>query len=182
MNWILFGPELYLFVMTAVFFGFSVLGRPNPRRDFLTALVMAAAGVVMSIGAVGLQGTLFAGVYRVDLFSQAFKVILVSGLFLVISLCSELRGIREDRHPEFYLLLSLCTLAMTIMVSSVELLTLYIALELTSYSLYILVALRKGSGFHTEAGIKYFLLGFHFGNPLFGLAFLWRSRDLWWSS
>jgi NADH-quinone oxidoreductase subunit N len=176
MNWILFAPELYLFLMTAVFFAISMLARPHPRRDFLTALWMAAVGMIITIGAVDFQGALFSGVYRVDLFSQVFKVILMIGLFLVISLCSELDGIREDRHPEFYLLLCLCTLAMMVLVSSVELLTLYVALELTSYSLYILVALRKGYGLQTEAGIKYFLLGASTSAVmLFGLAFLFGA-------
>jgi NADH-quinone oxidoreductase subunit N len=176
MNWILFAPELYLFLMTAVFLGISMIARPHPRRDFLAALWMTALGVIITIAAIRLQGTLFSGVYRVDLFSQAFKVLLMIGLFLVVSLCSELEGIREDRHPEFYLLLSVCTLAMMVLVSSVELLTLYVALELTSYSLYILVALRKGYGLQTEAGIKYFLLGASTSAVmLFGLAFLFGA-------
>ena len=176
MNWILFLPELYLFLMTAVFFGISMSARPHSRKNFLAALGMAAAGVVITIGTVGLQGTIFSGVYRVDLFSQIFKVLLMIGLFLAISLCSELEGIREDRHPEFYLLLSVCTLGMMVLVSSVELLTLYVALELTSYSLYILVALRKGRGLQTEAGIKYFLLGASTSAVmLFGLASLFGA-------
>jgi NADH-quinone oxidoreductase subunit N len=176
MSWILFAPEIYLFLMTAVFFGISMLARPHPRRDFLTALWMSALGVIIAIAAIHLQGTLFSGVYRVDLFSQAFKVLLMIGLFLVISLCPELEGIRDNRHPEFYLLLSVCTLGMMVLVSSVELLTLYVALELTSYSLYILVALRKGYGLQTEAGIKYFLLGASTSAVmLFGLASLFGA-------
>jgi NADH-quinone oxidoreductase subunit N len=176
MNWILCLPELYLFLMTAVFFGISMSAKRHSRMDFLAALGMAAAGVVITMGTAGLQGTLFSGVYRADLFSQVFKVLLMIGLFLVISLCSELEGIRENRHPEFYLLLSVCTLGMMVLVSSVELLTLYVALELTSYSLYILVALRKGRGLQTEAGIKYFLLGASTSAVmLFGLASLFGA-------
>jgi NADH-quinone oxidoreductase subunit N len=176
MSWVLFAPELYLFLMTAVFFAISMSAVPHPRRDFLTALWMSALGVIITVAAIRPQGTLFSGAYRVDLFSQAFKVLLMIGLFLVISLCSELKGIREDRHPEFYLLLSVCTLGMMVLVSSVELLTLYVALELTSYSLYILVALRKGQGLQTEAGIKYFLLGASTSAVmLFGLASLFGA-------
>ena len=144
--------------------------------DFQAALASRRCRGSDYDGTVGLQGTLFSGVYRVDLFSQVFKVLLMIGLVLVISLCSELEGIREDRHPEFYLLLSVCTLGMMILVSSVELLTLYVALELTSYSLYILVALRKGGGLQREAGIKYFLLGASTSAVmLFGLACLFGA-------
>ncbi len=88
MKWILFSPELYLLLMTAVFLGISMLAGPHPRRDFIAGLFMAAAGVLVTIGAVGFQGTLFTEAYRVDLFSQVFKLLLMIGLFFVISLCS----------------------------------------------------------------------------------------------
>jgi NADH-quinone oxidoreductase subunit N len=176
MKWILFIPELYYLLMAAVFFALAMIGRPNPKRDFSVALSLAAAGLLVCIGTVKSEGTLFYGVYRVDLFSQIFKVMIGTGLFLVASLCSELAGIRGHRHSEFYLLLTTCTLGMMMLVSSVELLTLYIALELTSYSLYIMVPLRKGDGVHMEAGIKYFLIGAATSAVmLFGLASLYGA-------
>jgi NADH-quinone oxidoreductase subunit N len=176
MNWILFGPELYLLLMMAIFIGISMLADPDPRRDFLLAFWLTAAGLMLTIGAVGFRGTLFAEAYRADLFSQLFKILIMAGLFLVIALCSELESIRKENHPEFYSLLALCSFAMMILVSSMELLTMYVALELTSYSLYILVAFRRGRGVHTEAGIKYFLLGASTSAvTLFGLASLYGA-------
>jgi NADH-quinone oxidoreductase subunit N len=176
MNWLSFAPEIVLLAITGVFFGLSVLAEPNPRRDFMAALLMSGFGLLISIGSVGFEASLFSDAYRIDLFSQVFKILVMTGLFLVISLCSELESVKKERHPEFYLLLSICTLAMMILVSSVELLTMYVSLELASYSLYILVALRKGSGLQTEAGIKYFLLGATTSAvTLFGLACLYGS-------
>jgi NADH-quinone oxidoreductase subunit N len=176
MKWLLFIPELSLLVMAALFFSLSMLRRPNPRRDFHVALFLAALGVLVSLATVRFEGTLFHEVYRVDLFSQVFKVLLAMGLFLVVCLCSELNSIRDRRHPEFYLLLATCTLGLMMLVSAVELLTIYIALELASYSLYILVPLRKGDGVHMEAGIKYFLLGAATSAVmLFGLASLYGA-------
>jgi NADH-quinone oxidoreductase subunit N len=59
------------------------------------------------------------------------------------------------------------------MVSSVDLLTLYVSLEVSSYSLYLLVALRKGEGAQREASIKYLLTGAATSTVmLFGLALL----------
>ena len=174
MNWALFIPELYFLFMIAVFFGLSMLVRPNPKRDYFVALVLVSIGVAVCAASVRLEGGVFFGVDRVDLFSQVFKVILAAGLFLVISICSELNGIEEQNHPEFYLLLTTCTLAMMLLVSSVELLTIYVALELSSYSLYILVPLRRGYGVHVESGIKYFLVGaFASAIMLFGIATLY---------
>jgi NADH-quinone oxidoreductase subunit N len=120
----------------------------------------------------------FADVYQVDFFSQLFKILLALGLFLVVCLCSELRGIEERQHPEYYLLLSISTLGTMMMVSSVELLTLYVSLELSSYSLYLLVALRKGEGTHREASIKYLLTGAATSAVmLFGLALLFGAAS-----
>lgn len=157
--WTLFIPELYCLLMALVFFGLAMSARPNPRRDYFAALFMAGVGVVVALACVRLEGTLFFEAYRVDLFSQVFKVMLAMGFFLVVCLCTELNGIEERHHPEFYLFLTTCTLAMMMLVSSVELLTIYVALELSSYSLYILVPLRRGHGIDVEAGIKYLMVG-----------------------
>jgi NADH-quinone oxidoreductase subunit N len=174
MEWSLFIPELYLLLMTGVFFCLAMVGRSNPKRDFFIALILATVGVAVCLASVKLEGVLFFKVYRVDLYSQVFKVILAVGLFLVICICSELNGIEKRHHPEFYLLLAICTLAMMLLVSSVELLTIYVALELSSYSLYILVPLRRGYGAHVESGIKYFLIGaFASAVMLFGIASLY---------
>jgi NADH-quinone oxidoreductase subunit N len=173
MKWILFIPELYCLLMAAAFFCLAMASRPNPRRDHLSALILSAVGVVVSLASVRLEGMIFFDAYQVDLFSQVFKVMLAISLFLVIYLCTELKGIEERLHPEFYLFLSICTLAMMMLASSVELLTIYVALELSSFSLYILVPLRRGFGIDVEAGIKYFMVGAAASAMmLFGLSYI----------
>lgn len=176
MTWVLLIPELHFLFMAAVFFCLSLLGPPDPRRDHRIALFLTAVGAILSLLAVRMEGMPFLGIYRVDLFSQIFKAMLAVGSFLVVYLCSELKGIPEDRHSEFYFLMSICTMAMMLLVSSVELVTIYVTLELTSYSLYVLVPLRKGYGIHVEAGIKYFLAGAATsGVTLFGMACLYGA-------
>jgi len=156
MNWVLITPEIYFLLIAVVFFVLTMIRTKNSGRDYKLALVFALAGVVINVIAVRFEGS-FHDVYRVDLFSQVFKVLVSMGFFLVVCICSDLSGISERRHPEFYLLLTVCTLAMMMLVSSVELLTVYLSLELTSYGLYILVALRRDYGM--AAGIKYFFIG-----------------------
>ena len=172
--WILFSPEIFYFLSGLVFLGLSMTGRSNPRRDYSIALALAALGVVVCLAFVKLNGTLFYKTYQVDLFSQVFKVMLSLGLFLIVCICSELSGIEKRFHAEFYLLVFVCTFAMMLLVSAVHLLTIYIALELSSYSLYILVSLRRWKGFGLEAGIKYFFIGvFASAVMLFGVALLY---------
>ncbi len=175
MNWTIIAPELYFLGTAGVFFTLAMRRGSDSRREYLAALALAMGGLLVGLVSLKLQGS-FPRVYRVDLFSQVFKVLLSAGFFLIVCICSELDGIPRPRHPEFYLLLSLCTLAMMLLVSSVELLTIYAALELSSYSLYILVPLRKGNGLHVEAGIKYFLMGAATSAVmLFGMASLYGA-------
>ena len=159
MKWVLFLPELSFVVMAAVFFGVSVQRKANPRSSYLLAVALSSAAVLIAVISARFEGTLFFDCYKVDLFSQVFKLLLALGTMLVIFVCSELKGIEESRHPEFYMLISICTLGMMMLVSAVELLTIYIALELSSYSLYLLVPMRRGQDENVEAGIKYFMIG-----------------------
>jgi len=175
MKWLILGPEIYFLAVGAVFLAFSVM-RPNEKRDFSAALLLAGLGVAITLAAIRLEGSLFHGAYRIDLFSQLLKGLLSFGFFLVVCLCSSLKGIDETRQSEFYFLVTTCTLGMMLLVSSFELLTLYVALELASYSLYALVPLRSGGGQQMEAGIKYFLSGIATSAlMLFGLAFLFAA-------
>jgi NADH-quinone oxidoreductase subunit N len=177
MKWSILGPEIYFLAVAAVFLILSMM-RSNRRRDYSTAILLAGLGVAVTLAAVRMEGTLFHEAYRADLFSQVFKTLLSIGFFLVVCLCSNLNGIHEKRHPEFYLLLATCTLGMMLLVSSQELLTMYVALELTSYSLYALVPLRSGGGQQMEAGIKYFLIGIATSAlMLFGMASLFGATQ-----
>jgi NADH-quinone oxidoreductase subunit N len=174
MNWMIFSPELYFLIIGVVFLCLSMVSNTGNQRSYFIALVLASIGVGVCLAGVQFKGGLFNQTYRIDLFSQVFKVMLSMGFFLVVCLCSELNGIEENRHPEFYFLLTICTLSMMMLVSSVHLLTIYIALELSSYSLYTLVFLRKGRRRGVEAGIKYFLIGASASAVmLFGFALLY---------
>lgn len=176
MNWTLFTPELYCFIAVVIFTVMAMVPRLTARTLFHAALGLAALGLILTLASVRLEGLLFVGVYRVDLFSQVFKVMLFMGLFLVVCLCTDLRGIAERRHADFYLLLFSSTLAMMLLVSSVHLLTIYVALELSSYSLYVLVALRRERHMAVEAGLKYFLVGVTSSAVmLFGIALLYGT-------
>jgi NADH-quinone oxidoreductase subunit N len=178
MKWMIFSPEIYYLLVGLWFLALSMLPRARSRRNYFSALFLAAAGILVCLITVKSEGVLFFNAYQVNLFSQVFKVLLSLGLFLVICLCPNLTAIKAKHHPEFYLLLFVCTLAMMLLVSSVHLLAIYVSLELSSYALYILVALRRGKDMGIEAGIKYFLIGiFASAVMLFGLALLYGTTQ-----
>ena len=179
MKWMIFSPEIYYLLASLWFLSLSMIPRSNPRRDYFSALFLAAGGIVVCLITVRSEGFLFVNAYRVDLFSQVFKVLLSLGLFLIVCLCANLSGIRDKHHSDFYLLLFVCTLAMLLLVSSVHLLAMYVSLELSSYALYILVALRSNKDLSIEAGLKYFLIGITASAVmLFGLALLYATTQV----
>ena len=174
-DYLIFIPELYTLAVALVFLVLA-MARPDHRRDQTVAVLAAGVGVLVCLTGVFFRGELFFDTYRVDLFSQVFKVMLLTGLFFVLVMCKELEGVAESFRSEFYLLLFVCTLSMMMLVSSVHLLTVYVALELSSYSLYILVFLRKERELGAPAGIQYFLMGATASAiMLFGLAFLYAA-------
>jgi NADH-quinone oxidoreductase subunit N len=172
----LFAPELYFLLMALVLFFCSLRQQPDTAKDFRLFLVMAGGGILVAALSLFQQGTLFYASYQVDLFSQIFKFALALGLFLVALICHQLPGIEDRFQAEFYLFLTTCTVGMMMLVSAVELITIYISLELASYSLYILIPMRKGDGIDVEAGIKYLFIGAVSSCfMLFGLSYLFGA-------
>ncbi len=182
MNWITAGPEILYFAASLLFLLLSFAAPQNHvsdgghRREYLTAVFLACAGILVCLVSVRAEGWLFIRIYSVDLFSQVFKTLVSLGLFLIVCICGSISDIDERRHNEFYFLLFSCTLALMLLVSADHLLSIYLSLELSSYSLYVLVALRKRRAMGLEAGIKYFLIGsFASAVMIFGMALLYAT-------
>lgn len=168
-----FAHETYLCLASLVLF-LLCLGSTRPGVGRGAALLLSLGAVASAVWAFGARGELFSGTYRVDAFSQAFKVLIALGFFLAVAFGEGLRGVESEHETDYFLFLSLSVLGLTLLVSGVELLTLYIALELSSYSLYILVPLRRaGMRSQAEAGVKYVLFGaVASGVSLFGMSYV----------
>ena len=116
-------------------------------------------------------GTAFYGTVETSPFTVFFHV-LICGIVLVALLLS-LDTLPEDSHHqgEYYALMTFGAVGMCLLSSAVELLVVFIALEISSISTYILAGYRKETGQGPEAAIKYFLLGsFATGFLLYGIA------------
>ncbi len=116
------------------------------------------------------------GFYSINNFTSFFKVLLLllSGTILFLS-DNYLK--KNDLHIyEFPILICLSVLGMLIMVSSNDLLVLYIGVEMQSLSLYIIAAFRRDNLRSTEAGLKYFVLGaLSSGILLYGISLIYGS-------
>ncbi|MCK5915832.1 MAG: NADH-quinone oxidoreductase subunit N, partial [Deltaproteobacteria bacterium] len=167
-------PELVLIVTVLVLFAASL---KKIKGAGLTSIALAGTFLTLAATVIsgGAAGTIFAGAYQLDGLSQLIKVLLAGGLFLIFVMCRSLSGIEEEMQNEFYLFLSLSTLGLMMMSSAVELLTILVCLEISSYALYVVISFRKGEGRRTEveAGIKYVLFGAAAtGISLFGISYI----------
>ncbi len=115
--------------------------------------------------------TYFAGMVRVDLFVQMFRLMFVVALILAVFIALDVKGLKTN--GEFYGLLIFSVVGMGFMASAYNIVMLYVALETTSISLYMLAGFIRESSVSTEAGIKYFLFGaFTSTVLLYGLSLL----------
>jgi NADH-quinone oxidoreductase subunit N len=122
------------------------------------------------------QGTGFFGTVETSAFTVFFHV-LICGIVLVALLLS-IDTLPEHSHHqgEFYALIVFGAVGMCLLTSAVELLVVFIALEISSISTYVLAGYRKQTGRGPEAAIKYFLLGsFATAFLLYGIALIFGA-------
>jgi NADH-quinone oxidoreductase subunit N len=174
-NFAAFLPELVLLAGALVLF-FVTLGENRARLAKGTALFISLIGIVATIGCVGEQATLFDGVYRVDLFSQVLKLIFAFGFALLLLLSGELNDIRKEVKPEYYLFLTISVAGLMMLVSSVDLIAIIVALEVSAFPLYLMIPMRRereGQRSQMESAIKYMMFGVAAnGVMFFGMSYL----------
>jgi len=122
------------------------------------------------------QGTGFYGTVETSAFTIFFHI-LICGIVLVALLLS-LDTLPEDSHHqgEYYALVVFGAVGMCLLTGAVELLVVFIALEISSISTYVLAGYRKQTARGPEAAIKYFLLGsFATAFLLYGVAFIFGA-------
>jgi len=117
---------------------------------------------------------LLGGSYAADGVSWLGKIVIVIGTGLAGAVSMDAPAIREKYHGAFAALLLAAALGMMVLVSSRELVTMYVGLETSSVSLYGLAALAKKDVLSLEAGIKYLVVGaLSSGLLLYGLALVY---------
>lgn len=153
-------PELAL----ATAAGVIILGDAFARRGlprgaiFALAMISLAASAALAILLLRLDTTAFNGMLTVDAFAVYFKLLFLGAAALVLLASTPLLDAAPEHKGEFVGLLLLATAALMLLAAARELITVYLALEMSSLSIAFLSAWRKHELRSTEAGLKYFLL------------------------
>lgn len=184
----------------------ETIPRPEEYLRILPELVLSAFGIVIMLldplieeersqkllGRIALAGTLaglgatwfmsespgpaFSDFVRADSFSVFFHVLVISVAAVVILTSYEYMAVQHIRAGEYYSLILFGTAGMALMSSAVELVLIFIALEISSISTYILAGFRRREASSSESSLKYFLLGsFATAFFLYGVALMFGA-------
>jgi len=154
-------PEILLSLYAML----ALLGGVYGGKDRLSVpLIFATAGVfvilafIVSGSSNGTQ-TAFGGMFINDGFARFSKVLILVSAAVVLIISPDYLRSRKLLHFEYPILIALSVVGMMVMVSSGDLMSLYMGLELQSLCLYVVASMRRDSLKSTEAGLKYFVLG-----------------------
>jgi len=158
LNLALFIPELTLavFAIIVILLDLFIEQKKVLVQVSISGLVIAAGISVAMWG--GSFPAIFNNMLAVDNFAIFFKLLFLGIAFLVILASIDYVARFARFQGEYYALILLSTLGMMLMAATADLISIYIALELTSISLYALVGFLKDKK-STEASLKYLLLG-----------------------
>jgi len=153
-------PEAVLVVTVLSVLG---IGLARPRASGLCCFValVGLAGAAIAIFLLPTSAALFGGMLVIDPLNSFFKIICLGlGALTVFLSQQEPPSSSPKTHPgEYVAMLLLAIIGMLLLVGSEELLMIFIGLELTGLSLYVLTAFDRTDVRSAEAGIKYFLFG-----------------------
>ena len=124
----------------------------------------------------GFSGFAFWNMVKMDAFSIFFHFVVAAVTILVVLSSYEYMEVQQIRAGEYYGLLLFGAVGMDLMSSAVELVLIFVALEISSIATYILAGFRRRSAISSESSVKYFLLGsFATAFFLYGVALMFGA-------
>jgi NADH-quinone oxidoreductase subunit N len=157
-------------LVTSRHFGFPLLVQSFSKLCilvlFLTFLVVQNNSLVFMLT--------YQNTFIFDLLTSNVKQILLVSTIFCLYISEETLLKQQINNFEYFILILCAILGLMFLVSSYDMISLYLAIEMQSLCLYVLAASKKDSSFSTEAGLKYFILGsFSSALLLFGISILY---------
>jgi len=169
-------PELYLGVMALFLLMVAAFKCKTVCNAMLSGTLFTLFGTAFflwpHLEAKGLLA--FNGMFAVNGFIAFSQLLILAAVALVVLISSGWLKEDDGKPSEFLVLMLLSTLGMLLMVSAADLLSLYLALEMSSLALYVLASFARDNAKSSEAGLKYFVLGaLASGMMLFGISLVY---------
>jgi NADH-quinone oxidoreductase subunit N len=156
----------------------------DPRGVSL-GLVLLGIGVAIAwiVGPLwALEGTelSFEGLFRIDRFALAFKLVVLAGTALSVLLCDTWLRNQRLQTGAFMALVLFSSSGMLYLISATDMVMLFVGLELMSIPMYCLAASLRWDDRSVEAGVKYLVLGsFATAIMLMGFALLFAFSGVY---
>lgn len=159
-NFSLLLPELLIAGLAFITLIIALLVPQGQKKGLGYLVVIGLVGILFVLfSMLGVEETVFNGMFIVDPFGTFFKILLAMSALLTILLGSEyIAKYINTNYGDFCFLTLFATLGMMVLVSAGDFITLYVALELMTLSFIILVGFGKNHLRSSEAGIKYLIL------------------------
>ena len=159
-DFLFLSPEIFVFCV-GIFVLIADLVVPiNIKRKLLdVGLFGLLLGLLVVIMYFGTTKWLFGNSIVMDPFSTYFKIIIIVCSIFVLLLSKDFKILPDSKIGEYSILVVFATLGMMFMVSSNELLMIYLSIEFVSITFYILVGFLRSDLKSREGSLKYFLLG-----------------------
>ena len=171
-------PEIIV-ILTACSVLLADLFAPDKDRAFTLAVTTIIGLVLAMITETQLHGKDISGFYGTvvaDDFSILFEFIYISVAILTVFVSRHYIVENKMNFGEYYVLLLTSVSGMMFMTSGLDLLVIFIGLEIMSISSYILVGMKRKLAKANEAALKYLLLGaFSTGFLLYGISMLYGA-------
>lgn len=174
-------PEIVLLVLTGAVLLIDAFGNePTRRMTFMLTMGTVLVAVLVSWGQWGeaTQGRTFGSLYVADSLGHFLKILsaIAVGVTLIYGRAYAEKRDMVARGGEMYSLALLALLGEFVMISAGSMLTVYLGVELMSFALYGLVALRRDHLASTEAAMKYYVLGcLASGILLYGMSMIYGA-------
>ena len=174
-------PEILLLILSCAVLLLDAFDKSESRQT--TFSLSMATLVLLTVVSLwqwsdGVQGSSFGDLYVVDSLSHFLKVVSYIAVAVTLIYGREYAFQRDmlKHGGEFYSLTLFALLGQMVMISAGSMLTVYLGIELMSFALYALVALRRDNLQSTEAAMKYFVLGaMASGILLYGMSMIYGA-------
>ncbi len=173
-------PEIFLTISGLVLLLVAAFGGDKTARTVTILAVAALFGALVYTAdlltnpAYELGGEAWAGIYRMDGFGSFAKILIYLAAIGCLIVTPKFFTENGGHRPEYPILVLFSAVGMALMVSAVNLMTLYMGLELMSLSSYVLASFSRSDNRSVEAGLKYFVLGaLASGILLYGMSLLY---------
>ncbi len=168
-------PELILIgvVLVAIIYDLTI----DQSKSGNVGWVLVA-GLIAVAGAIYFQEervtTLFTDSIVLDPFASFFKLIVILATIFVSIVSLQSGELNEYRKGEYFTLLGIIVFGLFLMVSTVDLIMVYLSIEIVSIMSFVLAGYLKQNTRSNEAGLKYVVYGaFSSGIMLFGLSYIY---------